>query len=273
MCEQLLDQEEQAETLLKEINLMSSITGPQALEELTNHSKRLKDSIAETRELIRQKKDQGEKSFLQTIKGLRNCILLCVIAKIKQVEKVILCFEHFSHWFSAEEFQSFEEWLQDEQLSVNECFENPERKQDIETSMQRLTVSNSEVPTLWLWFPLWLRTFWKYFLDKKTCCLIHWLQGQQFSGKSYQVIAALVKSIIIELQEGFKLSSSVRVFFRVSWPLRKENSVWLSWRRGLSKVDRQSSLLRLKLCSPHGIRNRKENWPHSGLTARDAINS
>lgn len=143
-----MDQEEQAETLLKEINLMSSITGPQALEELTNHSKRLKDSIAETRELIRQKKDQGEKSFLQTIKGLRNCILLCVIAKIKQVEKVILCFEHLSHWISAEEFQSFEEWLQDEQLSVNECFENPERKQDIETSMQRLTVSNSEVPTL-----------------------------------------------------------------------------------------------------------------------------
>ncbi|KTF78168.1 hypothetical protein cypCar_00022230 [Cyprinus carpio] len=105
-CEQLLDQEEQAETLLKEINLMSSITGPQALEELTNHCKHLKDSIAETQELIRQKKDQGEKSFLQTIK---------------------------------EDFQSFEEWLQDEQLSVNECFENPERKQDIETSMQRLT--------------------------------------------------------------------------------------------------------------------------------------
>lgn len=84
-----MDQEEQAETLLKEINLMSSITGPQALEELTNHSKRLKDSIAETRELIRQKKDQVEKSFLQTIKGLRNCILHCVIAQINQVEEVI----------------------------------------------------------------------------------------------------------------------------------------------------------------------------------------
>jgi len=49
---------------------------------------------------------------------------------------------------SAEEFQSFEEWLQDEQLSVNECFENPERKQDVEMSMQRLTVSNSEVTAL-----------------------------------------------------------------------------------------------------------------------------
>uniref|UniRef100_A0A9J8A0G7 Nesprin-2-like n=1 Tax=Cyprinus carpio carpio TaxID=630221 RepID=A0A9J8A0G7_CYPCA len=106
LCEQLLDQEGQAESLMKEINLMSSITGSEALEELTNHTKRLKDCIVETRELIRQKKEQWEKSFLQTMK---------------------------------EEFESFEEWLQDEQLAVNECFENPERKQDVETSMQRLT--------------------------------------------------------------------------------------------------------------------------------------
>ncbi|TRY90471.1 hypothetical protein DNTS_015631 [Danionella cerebrum] len=106
LCEQLLEQENQAESLLKEINLMSSITGPQVLDELTNHSKRLKNIISETQEMIRQKKEQKQKSFLQTLK---------------------------------EEFQSFEEWLQDEQLSVNECFENPERKQDVEISMQRLT--------------------------------------------------------------------------------------------------------------------------------------
>lgn len=67
-----MDQEEQADSLLKEIDLMSSITGPQALEELTNHTKHLKDSIAEIRELIHQKKEQGEKSFLQTIKGLET---------------------------------------------------------------------------------------------------------------------------------------------------------------------------------------------------------
>lgn len=79
-----------------------------------------------------------------------------------------MSFDHLSHWFSAEEFQSFEEWLQDEQLSVNECFENPERKQDIETSMQRLTVSNSEVPTLCSRFPLWLRVhFGNAFYIKK----------------------------------------------------------------------------------------------------------
>lgn len=91
-----MDQEGQAESLMKEINLMSSITGSEALEELTNHTKRLKDCIVETRELIRQKKEQWEKSFLQTMKGLRNCILHCVIATIKQCEsgKSDLSFVH-----------------------------------------------------------------------------------------------------------------------------------------------------------------------------------
>lgn len=66
-----MDQEEQADALLKEITLMFSITGPQAMDDLINHNKRLKESIAETKDLIRQKKDQGEKSFLQTIKGVK----------------------------------------------------------------------------------------------------------------------------------------------------------------------------------------------------------
>lgn len=49
---------------------MSSVTAPQALEELSNKSKRLKDNIAVTRELIGQKKKQGEKNLLvQSIKG------------------------------------------------------------------------------------------------------------------------------------------------------------------------------------------------------------
>lgn len=42
---------------------------------------------------------------------------------------------------SLDESQSFEEWFQDLQLSVNECFENPESRTDVETSLQRLTVS------------------------------------------------------------------------------------------------------------------------------------
>lgn len=35
----------------------------------------------------------------------------------------------------------FEDWLQDAQLPVNECFENPETREDMEASLQRLQVS------------------------------------------------------------------------------------------------------------------------------------
>ncbi|XP_055011498.1 nesprin-2-like [Boleophthalmus pectinirostris] len=38
-----------------------------------------------------------------------------------------------------DEKQSFEEWFQDQQLSVNECFENPESTANVETTIQRLT--------------------------------------------------------------------------------------------------------------------------------------
>lgn len=37
--------------------------------------------------------------------------------------------------------QSFEGWFQDLQLSVNECFENPESRTDVEILLQRLAVS------------------------------------------------------------------------------------------------------------------------------------
>lgn len=40
-----------------------------------------------------------------------------------------------------DEKQSFEEWFQDLQLAVNECFENPESRTDVETFLQRLAVS------------------------------------------------------------------------------------------------------------------------------------
>lgn len=48
------------------------------------------------------------------------------------------------NYVCADERQSFEEWFQDSQLSVNECFENPESKADVETSLQRLTVSRMD---------------------------------------------------------------------------------------------------------------------------------
>ncbi|MCJ8731015.1 hypothetical protein PDJAM_G00191160 [Pangasius djambal] len=104
--DQLLDQEEEADSLIKEVELMSSMTAPQALEELSNKSKRLKDNVAVTRHLIGQKEEQGEKSVLvQSIK---------------------------------DECQMFEDWLQDAQLAVNECFENPEMRESVEVSMQKL---------------------------------------------------------------------------------------------------------------------------------------
>lgn len=40
----------------------------------------------------------------------------------------------------AEKQQSFEESFQDLQLSVNECFENPESRSDVETNVHRLSV-------------------------------------------------------------------------------------------------------------------------------------
>lgn len=40
----------------------------------------------------------------------------------------------------ADERELFEEWFQDLQLAVNECFESPESKSDVETSVQRLNV-------------------------------------------------------------------------------------------------------------------------------------
>ena len=65
-----MDQEDQADSLIKETTLMSSVTGPQAIEDLTNDCRRLKDGITAAQELIGQKKEQGEKSVLvQSIKG------------------------------------------------------------------------------------------------------------------------------------------------------------------------------------------------------------
>lgn len=56
--------------------------------------------------------------------------------------------------FTSEDgMQSFEGWFQDLQLSVNECFENPESRTDVEVLLQRLAVSQSasqDMNTCWL---------------------------------------------------------------------------------------------------------------------------
>lgn len=48
--------------------------------------------------------------------------------------------------FPSDECQTFEDWLQDAQLAVNECFENPEMREDVEAFMQRLQVSKPVIP-------------------------------------------------------------------------------------------------------------------------------
>lgn len=126
---------------MKEVELMSSVTAaPEALEEPSNKSKRLKYSIEVTRELIGQKKEQGEKSVLvQSIKGARYLYLFWVMGIFKKKKIIIIIF--LSCPFLSDECQMFEDWLQDAQLAVNECFENPETREDVEASMQRLQVS------------------------------------------------------------------------------------------------------------------------------------
>lgn len=139
LSEQLLDQEDEVESLRKEVELMASVTAPQALEELTNQSKNLKDDLTATHKLISKKKEQGERSsFVQSIKGR---------SREGQQSKPTIVYKsdllHISSFqFLLDEFQMFEDWLQDEQLAVNECFENPETREDVEASMLKLKVSS-----------------------------------------------------------------------------------------------------------------------------------
>ncbi|XP_047197727.1 nesprin-2 isoform X1 [Hippoglossus stenolepis] len=99
-------QEQQAEAVLKEVGLVSSVASPQALEALSVDCSRLREAISRTKDMIHLKREERDKGLLKVLKDER---------------------------------QSFEEWFQDLQLCVNECFENPESKTDVETSLQRLT--------------------------------------------------------------------------------------------------------------------------------------
>ncbi|KAF7647688.1 hypothetical protein LDENG_00168300, partial [Lucifuga dentata] len=105
VCEDLEAQEEQAEAVLKEVGLISSVASPQVMEALSADYSRLRAAIAQTKDLIQLKRKEKEKGFLTVIK---------------------------------DESESFEEWFQDLQLSVNECFENPESRTDVEVSLQKL---------------------------------------------------------------------------------------------------------------------------------------
>ncbi|XP_061890413.1 uncharacterized protein LOC133640784 [Entelurus aequoreus] len=102
----LEDQERQAESVLKEIALVSSVASPQVLETLSADCEGLTAAIARAKDIIHLKREEREKGFLTVIEDER---------------------------------QSFEDWYQDLQLAVYECFEDPESRLDVETSLQRLT--------------------------------------------------------------------------------------------------------------------------------------
>ncbi|XP_028293927.1 nesprin-2 [Gouania willdenowi] len=105
LCDDLEVQEDQSEAILKEVGMVSSVASPQALELLSADCGRLKDAITRTKDLIHLKREERDKGLFKVI---------------------------------TEEKQSFEKWFQDLQVSVNECFENPETRADVETSVQRL---------------------------------------------------------------------------------------------------------------------------------------
>ncbi|PWA22605.1 hypothetical protein CCH79_00020376, partial [Gambusia affinis] len=91
----LSSQEEHAEAVLKEVGLLSSVPSPPVLEELSNDCSSLREAIAHTKDIIRLKREE------------------------RHLFKVI-----------SDERKLFEEWFQDLQLSVNECFESPESRSD-----------------------------------------------------------------------------------------------------------------------------------------------
>ncbi|KAG8013457.1 Nesprin-2 [Nibea albiflora] len=107
LCDDLEAQEEQAEAVLKEVGLISSVASPQVLEALSVDCSRLREAISRTKDMIHLKREERDKGLLKVIQDER---------------------------------QSFGGWFQDLQLSVNECFENPESRTDVETSLQRLIV-------------------------------------------------------------------------------------------------------------------------------------
>nr|XP_020467229.1 uncharacterized protein LOC109966618 [Monopterus albus] len=106
LCDDLETQENQAEDVMKEVGLVSHVASPQVLEPLAADYSKLTDAISRTKDMIHLKREERDKGLLRIVQDER---------------------------------QTFEEWFQDVQLFANECFENPESRADVETSLQRLT--------------------------------------------------------------------------------------------------------------------------------------
>ncbi|CAL8302952.1 unnamed protein product, partial [Boreogadus saida] len=106
LSEDLDFQEEKAQGVVRELDLISSVASPEALEPLTQDASRLKHAFSLGRELIQRRRDDQGKDLATAIR---------------------------------DDNQRFDEFFQDLQLSINECFENPECREDVETSLNRLT--------------------------------------------------------------------------------------------------------------------------------------
>ncbi|KAM9777590.1 nesprin-2 [Neosynchiropus ocellatus] len=106
LTEDLEEQEEQAEAVWKELGLVSSVASSQVLEVLMLDCSRLKDAVTRAKDMIQLKREEQDQGL----------------------QKVL-----------SDERQSFDDWYQNLQMSVNECFENPETREDVNTSLDRLT--------------------------------------------------------------------------------------------------------------------------------------
>ncbi|KAG7260919.1 hypothetical protein CRUP_020509, partial [Coryphaenoides rupestris] len=105
LSEDLDFQEDKAQAVMKELGLISSVASHRVLEPLTQDTSRLHDSFSLTRELIQRRRDDQGKDLLTALR---------------------------------DDSQRFDQFFQDLQLSINECFENPESREDVETSLNRL---------------------------------------------------------------------------------------------------------------------------------------
>lgn len=69
--DELEAQEEQAEAVLKEVGMVSSVASPQVMEALSVDCRRLREAISHTRDLIHLKGEERDKGLIQVLKGTR----------------------------------------------------------------------------------------------------------------------------------------------------------------------------------------------------------
>lgn len=69
LCDELEAQEEQAEAVLKEVGMVSSVASPQVMEALSVDCRRLREAVSHTRDLIHLKREERDRGLIQVLKG------------------------------------------------------------------------------------------------------------------------------------------------------------------------------------------------------------